>query len=191
MSEEEELLSVVLVRQFHFCRQIPYINLVLHVVEPETESMQYSFERHQSFKAQYLPRSLKPRRVLTDVRLKSSRLGLAGRLDALVETVFGELIPCELKHSALRGRRPVLKDVAQLAAYAMLVEECFGSVVKRGVIYYAENGAKPVVNIMQSHRDLVKTAINAIREMVSLEEPPSQRNTRECAGCWYRRVCWP
>jgi len=190
VSMDDELLSVVFVRQFFFCRQIPYLNLVLHVVEPETESMVYSRERHELFKAQYLPRDLRPRRVLTGVDLRSERLGLVGRLDALVETVFGELVPCELKHSALSRGRPLLKDIAQLAAYAMLVEDVFRAVVKRGVLYYAEDGGKAVVRIQQSHRDLVRMAVRRIRGMVASEEPPAERNLGACQGCWYRRICY-
>ena len=190
MSEVDGLLPVVFVRQFYFCRQIPYLNLVLHVVEPETESMVFSRERHDLFKAQYLPRSIRPRRVFTGVDLRSERLGLVGRLDALIETDFGELLPCELKHSALRRGRPLLKDVAQLAAYSMLVEDVYGCVVKRGVLYYAEDGEKAVVRIMQSHRELVRYAVRRVREMIASEEPPAERNVRMCPSCWYSRVCY-
>jgi len=189
LRENDELLPVVIVRQFFFCRQIPYLNLVLHIVEPETESMVYSKSRHGLFKAQYLPRCIRPKRVFTNVDLRSERLGLVGKLDALVETVLGELIPCELKHSALRRGRPLLKDIVQLTAYAMLVEDVYGCVVKRGVLYYAEDGEKPVINISQSHRLLVKMAVKKIREMTAREEPPSMRSLKECPNCWYRRVC--
>ncbi len=190
MSEDEGLLPVVAVRQFFFCRQIPYLNLVLHVVEPETDSMVYSKERHELFRAQYLPRSIRPKKVYTGVDLRSERLGLVGKLDALVETYFGELIPCELKHSALRRGRPLLKDVVQLTAYAMLVEDVYGCVVKRGVLYYAEDGEKPEIRILQSHRYMVKMAVKHIREMMASEEAPEEKNLKECPSCWYRRICY-
>ncbi|MEM3083418.1 MAG: hypothetical protein QXM50_07765, partial [Candidatus Caldarchaeum sp.] len=59
MSEEQGLLPVGFVKNFYFCQQIPYINLVMHVFEPETESMVYGRERHLRFHAQYLPRGIR------------------------------------------------------------------------------------------------------------------------------------
>jgi CRISPR/Cas system-associated exonuclease Cas4 (RecB family) len=60
---EEELLPVSTIRQYFFCPQIPYINLVLHVVEPETESMISGRMYHEKFRAQHLPREVKPRHI--------------------------------------------------------------------------------------------------------------------------------
>jgi len=64
-------------------------------------------------------------------------------------------------------------------------------VVKRGVLYYVEDGLKPTVTITQSHRDLVRMATRNIQRATLSEEPPTQRSLRECPTCWYRRICWP
>lgn len=190
MSEEQGLLPVGFVKNFYFCQQIPYINLVMHVFEPETESMVYGRERHLRFHAQYLPRGIRAVRVETDVRLAGPRLGLSGVLDALVHAVFGELVPCELKVSGLgRGGAP-LKDLVQLTAYAMLVEEVYGRTVKRGVLYYSEDGGKHVVYFRDSLRGLVRKAVEAMRKMVETEKPPTARSLDKCVGCWYSRICW-
>jgi CRISPR-associated exonuclease Cas4 len=190
LSEEQGLLPVGFVKNFYFCQQIPYINLVMHVFEPETESMVYGRERHLRFHAQYLPRGIRAVRVETDVWLAGPRLGLSGVLDALVHAVFGELVPCELKVSGLgRGGAP-LKDLVQLTAYAMLVEEVYGRTVKRGVLYYSEDGGKHVVYFRDSLRGLVRKAVEAMRKMVETEKPPTARSLDKCAGCWYSRICW-
>jgi len=186
----EDFLPVVLIRQFFFCEQIPYLNLVLHVVEPETESMVSGGERHRRFHAQYLPRSIRAARVVEGVWLKSVQLGLAGVLDVLVETVFGELVPCEFKNSALGRGRPLLKDLAQLAAYALLVEDNYGKTVKRGILFYGEDGGKYVATIDDSLRRLVLRAVDKIRRMIVEEKPPSGRSFDKCGSCWYSRVCW-
>ncbi|MEM0383592.1 MAG: CRISPR-associated protein Cas4 [Candidatus Caldarchaeum sp.] len=190
MSGDEELLPVGFVKNFYFCEQIPYINLVLRVFEPETESMVFGRERHLRFHAQYLPREIRAVRVETDVRLVSVRLGLSGVLDVLVHAVYGELVPCEFKHSGLGKGRPQLKDVVQLAAYAMLVEDVYGRVVKRGVLFYAEGGGRYVVHVNESLRRLVKRAVDAMRGMIASERPPVGRSLDKCGVCWYSRVCW-
>lgn len=186
---EEELLPVSLIRQYFYCPQIPYINLVLHVQEPETDSMLYGKEAHEVFRAQHLPREIEPIRIETEVHLTSERLGLVGVLDALVETTLGELVPCELKASALGTTAPPLKDRAQLAAYAMLVEENFRRTVKRGVLFYRDDGRKAVVLIDGSLRRLVMRAVAEIRGMLESERRPERGNPRACGSCWYRRMC--
>ncbi|MDW8360597.1 MAG: CRISPR-associated protein Cas4 [Candidatus Caldarchaeum sp.] len=190
MTEDEGVFPVVYLRNFFFCEQIPYINIVLHVFEPETESMIYGRERHLRFHAQHLPKTIRAERVETDVRLASLRLGLSGVLDALVHAAFGELVPCELKHSGLVRGRPALKDVVQLTAYAMLVEDVYRRTVKGGVLYYDEDKSKHVVNFSEGCRRLVWRGVRALREMAELERMPRGRSLDKCGGCWYSRVCW-
>ena len=186
---EEELLPVSLIRQHFFCPQIPYINLVLHVVESETESMISGRMSHEKFRAQHLPREVKPRHIETEVPLSSPKLGLCGILDALVETVFGELVPCEMKNSSIGSGNPPLKDRAQLTAYAMLVEEQYRRTVKRGVLFYTEDGRKVVTGIDESMRRLVVKAIREVRKIIEAERPPEKKNLSACASCWYNRIC--
>jgi CRISPR-associated exonuclease Cas4 len=186
---EEELLPVSLIRQYFFCPQIPYINMVLHVVEPETESMISGRTSHEKFRAQHLPRNMKPRRIATEVPLSSPKLGLCGILDALVETVFGELVPCEMKNSSIGCGNPPLKDRAQLTAYAMLVEEQYRKTVKRGVLFYREDGRKVVLTVDESMRRLVIKAVREIRGIVEAERMPERKNLSACPSCWYNRIC--
>ncbi|MEM1948387.1 MAG: CRISPR-associated protein Cas4 [Candidatus Caldarchaeum sp.] len=190
MTEEDEVFPVGYVKNFYFCEQIPYINLVLRVFEPETDSMVLGRERHLRFHAQYLPREIRVVRVETDVRLVSLRIGLSGVLDALVHAVHDELVPCEFKHSGLGRNRPPLKDVVQLAAYAMLVEDVYRRPVKRGVLFYSEDGGKHVVYIDDSLRRLVHHAVAAMKDMVVSEKVPRRRSLDKCVVCWYSRVCW-
>ncbi|MEM3031748.1 MAG: CRISPR-associated protein Cas4 [Nitrososphaerota archaeon] len=189
LEEDTKLLPVWMIRNYYFCRQEPYINLVLHVFEPETESMAMGKQRHEGFAAQYLPRKIRAVELWLDVELQSTRLGLRGRLDALVKTTYSELIPCEMKNSNLRRGRPQRKDILQLTAYGMLVEDVYQTTVKRGILYYTEEKAKVEVHITQSNKELVKAAMRDMRKMMTTENPPTQRNLRACQGCWYRHIC--
>ena len=177
------------IRQYYFCPQIPYLNYVLHIAEPETESMKASKEAHERFRAQWIPRKYEPVRIVTKVYLRSDRLRMEGLIDAVVETKFGELIPCEFKLSASYKGRALRKDRMQLVACAMLAEDQFGSTVKRGLIYYAEDGRKVEVRISESDRWFVKRALVEILRMVEQEERPSGANRENCHQCWYRHAC--
>lgn len=186
---EDGLIPSSMIRQYYFCQQIPYINYVLHIVEPETESMATSRASHDVFRVQRIPRRYRPLKVITKVFLKSGRLKLKGVVDAIVETELNELIPCELKLSSSYKGRPHRKDRLQLVANAMLVEENYLRPVKRGLIYYMGSGEKVEVLITASDRYLVTSAVRRILQMVECEEAPIGRNLRNCAQCWYKFVC--
>jgi CRISPR-associated exonuclease Cas4 len=94
-----------------------------------------------------------------------------------------------MKNSSIGSGNPPLKDRAQLTAYAMLVEEQYRKTVKRGVLFYTEDGRKVVTGIDESMRRLVVKAIREIREIVETERPPERRNLSACASCWYSRIC--
>lgn len=68
------------------------------------------------------------------LRLESKGLGLVGQVDIVLETEEGAVIPVEVKCSeyteAFIGRKK------QLTAYALLLEEAFGRMVNRAIIYY-------------------------------------------------------
>jgi CRISPR-associated exonuclease Cas4 len=94
-----------------------------------------------------------------------------------------------MKNSSIGSGNPPLKDRAQLTAYAMLVEEQYQKLVKRGVLFYTEDGRKVVTCIDESMRRLVVKAIREIRGIIEAERPPERRDLSACASCWYNRVC--
>src|SRR5581483_8939437 len=65
------------------------------------------------------------------VRLESAKLGLSGKLDLLLVSSKG-YFPVDFKYT--RGR-PHRNHLFQLAGYALLVEEAYGTEVHSGFIY--------------------------------------------------------
>lgn len=113
----------------------------------------------------------------------------SGLLDVLIISTLGEYIPCEIKlGNPLYGGVPIW-DRMQITAYTMLLEEKFGTVVKRGLIYVVEQEKPVEIIITQRMRKAVEQAVASILKIVNEEERPLSRRIEYCKGCWYRWVC--
>ena len=161
----------------------------MDIREPKTESMSFSNISHADFDLRKLPKNIRPKRILTGVRLSSTRFRLAGVLDALIIAEYGEFIPAEMKLGhPIYGKAPSW-DKMQLVAYALLVEDSYNKIVKRGVLYYIERRDYEEISITNGMKKLVKNAIWDIHLILAEEKTPSYRRREYCRGCWYSWVC--
>ncbi|MGB9679260.1 MAG: CRISPR-associated protein Cas4 [Thermoanaerobacteraceae bacterium] len=78
---------------------------------------------------------VKQKGIIYSKLLKSDRYGISGKPDYIYQ-VGDELIPLELKSSKIKEETPYYKDVMQLVAYFLIIEETYGKHVKRGRIVY-------------------------------------------------------
>jgi CRISPR-associated exonuclease Cas4 len=104
---------------------------------------------------------VKEKGVIYGKLLKSEKYGLTGKPDYIYQ-VGNELIPVELK-SADAEDSPYFKDVMQLVAYFIIIEEEYGEKVKRGRIVY-KNAMFEVYNRRSLRRELLRI-LNEMREM--------------------------
>lgn len=184
-----EFITVTDVKNYFFCKREVYINHIMDIREPKTESMSFSNISHVYFDLRKLPKSIRPKKILMSVRLSSVLHRLAGVLDALIITEYGEFIPAEIKLGHPINEEAPSWDRMQLAAYALLIEDNYNKVVKRGVLYYIEHGTFEVVRITHGMKELVRNAIRDIHRMLVEEKIPSYRRRGYCRGCWYSWIC--
>lgn len=90
--------------------------------------------------------------------LRSEKYGLSGKPDYIYK-LGNELIPLELKSSKVEGNSPLYKDVMQLAAYFLIIEEVYGGKVSRGRIVY-QNTMFEVYNRRQLKKELLELMKN-------------------------------
>ncbi|AST58135.1 CRISPR-associated protein Cas4 [Thermoanaerobacterium thermosaccharolyticum] len=113
--------------------------------------------------------------------LKSDKYGISGKPDYIYD-IGNEVIPLELKSSKVDGHSPLLKDVMQLTAYFLIIEEEFGKKVRRGRIVY-QNTMFEVYNTAGLRRELLKI----IKEMRLLEAekffPDEKGDFLKCRFC--------
>lgn len=193
---EEGLLSVLDVKDYVFCPRVVYFRKVLHAKEEMGSQQAAAREDHgkldekEARRIAVVPyhKDLEGGEKSFSVPLVSRRLGLQGILDCLVR-LAGEPIPIDYKFTESNRERVWAHHKYQLVAYAMLVEDSFGGVVRRGFIYYVPEELLAEVPVTQGTREFVKKALTRIRRIMQSEEPPLVRVDPKRCSCGLRWIC--
>lgn len=184
-------LTVSDIKQFLYCARIPFHRYVTRVPAVPTAKMTFGKEAHTRTDRLERRRTLAEFELLEGERqfhvpLRSDRLGLAGTLDMLVRTP-AENIPVEFKDST---DPPGLNHKYQLVAYALLVEEQFRRVVRRGFIHLIPLKEVVEYGITPNMRRHVARTLTAMRTVLASDRlPPPPAHPGKCVDCEYRRFC--
>lgn len=184
------------VKQYFFCRRIPFLMHALGVRERTTWSMEEGKISHEKLRRKEerratvaIKRRWKGWEKSFGVRLRCAELGLAGILDVLLRRGY-EYVPLEFKEAEKPLGRVPPNHLYQLAAYAVMVERLFNTVVRRGLIYYARSDALVEVPLTVDRKRYVEKVVREIRRMVEDGRIPKPRGSRgKCEGCGFRRYC--
>ncbi len=131
----------------------------------------------------------KASKVIKNVELISNKLKLRGKIDYLIITKFGELIPVEIKWSELEHGTVKRDHKLQLAAYSLMIEENFNKVVKRAIIYYTRIKKLITIPIDEDMKNEVKRIISEINKIISNEEIPKVVKSKHCVNCGFKNYC--
>jgi len=184
-------LTATDLKQWAYCRRIPYYRYVMPVKFAPTYPMQrgrnveaavVAMERRRGWRRYGLEAG--ERRF--GVWLRSERMGLSGKLDLLIVTDKA-CFPVDFKDTAGGVRA---NHRMQLAAYALLAEEAYGRPARTGFIYAIPARQLLEVPIGKRERDAVIEAARAMREMVEEGRFPEPTPVRaRCVACEYRNFC--
>lgn len=187
----DPLLEVTDIKQYVYCRRIPYYRYCLPAIRPVTYGMRAGIQSHTEQQAREERRSLRPYRIASgerifDVMLRSDRLGLVGKLDMAVRLEH-EAVVVDYK---LSPGAAGMHFKAQLAAYALLLEEAWGMPVRRAFLYHIPDRTAEEVAISSVLRQRVEHATADIQRIVATEYmPPPPANRARCISCEFRRFC--
>ncbi|NLF01735.1 MAG: CRISPR-associated protein Cas4 [Anaerolineales bacterium] len=192
---ERFVFTVTDLKQYAYCPRVVFYTYCLPLVRPTTYKMDAGAAAHEKAEA------LERRRTLAaygleaaqrhfDVAVASEQLGLNGRIDMVLEVGEGaerEWIPVDYKQTTRPTGRHIRR---QLTAYAMMLEETWGGIARRGFVYSLMTRKAEELTLIGRARDDVRTVVAAMREMVEREvmpDPPDSR--RPCLNCEFRRFC--
>jgi CRISPR-associated exonuclease Cas4 len=175
-----------------YCPRIPYFRLGLRVPHRfVTGAMQEGILEHQRTTDLEHRRSLRAYGLtdgerLFDVQLRSTRLGLGGRLDLLIRRAT-EAIPVEFKNT----HEPLgLHHKYQLTAYAVLAEDHLQLPVRRAFVYFIPLRQAQAVQITPAMRAFTQRVLNAIRKSIASEHlPEGTRVLGRCRVCEFLSYC--
>jgi CRISPR-associated exonuclease Cas4 len=118
--------------------------------------------------------------------LRSARHGIVGKPDYLVEE-RGRIAPVELKPSR-ESDAPWLRDVVQLAAYCLLLEETEPRFAGYGYLRYAHRTFR--IDFTERVRgELMRTIAQMRADLTASDVAPNHHDPRRCARCMLVRVC--
>lgn len=194
--EADTTFEVTDLKQWAYCPRVVYYRYCVPDVRPVTTLMEAGVISHRDESGREERRSLRTYGLSAgersfDLGLRSTRLGLRGRLDLAIavpdRTAGSEAIVVEYKDSERAGGAHFK---LQLAAYALLLEEAWGLPVRRGFLYAIPTRQTEAVSITAPLRRNVAQVVDALRAAVigeHMPEPPNSR--RPCVSCEFRRFC--
>src|SRR5262245_45339664 len=191
------LFEVTDLKQWTYCPRVLYYRYCLPEIRPITDLITAGIASHRDESTREERRSLRTygltvgERVF-DLGLRSSALGLRGRLDLAIVVPHraapkAEAIVVEYKDSE-KSAGPHFK--LQLAAYALLVEEVWGLAVRRGFIYSIPLRTAEMIPITPALRQKVRQTVTDMRAAIAGERmPDAPASRRPCVSCEFRRFC--
>lgn len=118
--------------------------------------------------------------------LFSSRYRLTGKPDYLVRE-HGRIVPVEVKPGR-QATEPYERDILQLAAYCLLVEEEYGQRPPYGYLKYQQ-----VVFRINYSDDLFHRVLSSLqtmrRDSCASDVSPSHNEPQRCVRCGHRYAC--
>lgn len=191
------MVTVSDVKQYLYCPRIIYFDHVLHVPKPPDLKLDIGKEKHDDITAREKRRKgaifydsfLDKAEKLFKVSLESETLGLRGVVDYLIKAEK-EYVPVDYKFGFSNKGAAHLNHKYQLAAYALLVEENFSTIVRRGYVHYNRDRVNVRIDMTDEIRRRTLKQIREIREIVEEEiEPGRTRVAARCKDCEYKRYC--
>jgi len=191
------LFEVTDLKQYIVCPRIVYYRYCLPRVRPITGLMEEGILHHEEEDAREERRSLRNYGLsegerVTHLALRSTALGLTGRLDLAIatpsrESANAEGVIVEYKYSEQKAGPHF---ALQLAAYALLLEEAWNIPVKRGYLYSIPLKRAEQIPITLRLRKKVIQTIQSIRQSIESEAMPAAPSSQyRCVTCEFRRFC--
>jgi CRISPR-associated exonuclease Cas4 len=118
--------------------------------------------------------------------LFSRELLLTGKPDYLIAD-GADVIPVEVK-SSRAPVQPYPSHLLQLAAYCLLVEECYGRRPPYGIVKYADR-AFEVDYTPELEGELLAVLDYMRSDLADGNAPRGHEDPRRCSACGYRRWC--
>jgi len=131
-------------------------------------------------------------RTETAVALRSFRLGLSGKADAVEyhRDGAGHWRPYPVEYK--RGRPKAANwDQVQLCAQALCLEEMIRCAVPEGALFYGKNRRRQVVRFDEKLRRETEEAAQRLHALIRSGITPPARYAKKCESCSLLNLCMP
>ena len=195
----EDFVSVTDIKQYVYCPRIVYFDRVLRATPIFGSQQEDSKELHEDYVEKELRRKdaiyYSPEFVGAEkflfTSLSSGVLGLQGNVDCIIRTAKVEYVPVEYKNMNSDKGRVCMQHKYQLVGYALLIEDNYKTVVKRGFVNYIPETLILQFEITPTMKSYVKRVLGHIKRIIRDEElPPIRVAKNKCSGgCGHKQIC--
>jgi len=195
----EPSVSVTDIKHYIYCPRLIYFDKVLHATPIFGSQQLDSKDLHEDYvkkelrrkDAIYYSSEFVGAGKLLFTSFSSGVLGLQGNVDCVIKTAKEEYIPVEYKNMNSDKGKVCMDHKYQLVGYALLIEENFKTVVKRGFVNYIPETLILQVEITPTMKSYVKRVLGHIKRIIKDEELPSIRVAKQkcTGGCGYKQTC--
>ncbi|RMD58381.1 Dna2/Cas4 domain-containing protein [Candidatus Woesearchaeota archaeon] len=145
-----------------------------------------SFERmapllKSGLRGEALWQALTPK-IKPEYRIESKRLGVRGRIDSL-ECYENKIVPVELKSGSAPPDGVFDHHRVQVACYALVLEEIFGSRVDEAVVHYVDKRSRRPVIMNPFTREFVEGVARDVRKALLATQAPKGCGRDSCSAC--------
>jgi len=179
------------IKQYAYCPRVVFYQYCMPVNKKTTWKMEQGKIAEAQIDELEKRRKLREYRLADGERrfhvwLNSSRIGLSGKIDLLIDSPEG-LFPVDFK---LTTGRPHKNHVAQLCGYALLLEDCYDREVTKGFVYLIPTNDAVVFDLTPERKKETRGVISEIRQMIEKEQMPAPTPVRNrCTDCEYKNYC--
>lgn len=194
----ENTISVTDIKHYFYCPKIIYFDKVMHADAVLSSQQEDAKRAHQTKekkdkrrKTMFYDERFPGCQKIFRVHMFSGSLSLEGIADCVIIINGHEYIPVDYKRMFSKSGKAWTDHRFQLAAYALLLEEQYSTIVRRGFVYYLPEDLAVEVEITESMKTYLKKVIRAIHNVIESGEEPSARipKSRCSGGCGYLWIC--
>lgn len=178
---DTHLVTPTDVKDYYYCKAIPWLRRVTGRVEPATPSMDSGII-DATRKEEIASKLNLPRPYRVEVRLIDRELGVSGVIDVVAGA--NKIHILEIKAGV---RKPSRRHIEQLKVYALLAARTIGRVDE--AILYWKNGVKRI-KITGKLLEDAQRSIHKVKQLLETEDPPTvQQPKPKCSYCWFNKLC--
>jgi len=179
------------IKQYAYCPRVVFYQYSMPVEKKTTWKMDQGKIEEAEIDRLEKRRNLSGYRLAEGERrfhfwLNSKQLGLAGKLDLLIDSPEG-LFPVDFKWTT---GRPHKNHIFQLCGYALLLEDHFHKPVTKGFVYLIPQSDAVVFDLTAELKKQTEAVLEEMRRMIETEQmPPPTPVSNRCTDCEYRNFC--
>lgn len=180
--------------EFLYCPRFTYFMKCLGIKQHEENRYKVQLgreihEKRESHNKEYVRKKIGSLKKENEVSLISQRWGVKGKVDEIHYLEDGTLAPLDYKFARYEEKIYETYKI-QMILYALMIEEIYGNIVKKGFLVYCRDGNK-LVELQMSGEDKEEATedLEEYKYVLKGYFPRATKHKARCIDCCYENIC--